>query len=207
MALREIFSSRAFWAAENRLALIKSPVDWVLGTLNSLELEAPDPLPLSFALRQLGQDLFAPPNVKGWPGGDVWINSSTLLARKSVLERMFRSVEIAKPQMNAGKPVNSMAMAGASPGPVKAGLAPMAPMAVEREGRFAFGSAASVITFNPALFLAQYGNTPETAPTLRQRLALQEAVLVLEPSMAINIDLAGIAYLRTLVMDPVYQLK
>ena len=90
VALREIFGSRAFWAAENRLVLIKSPVDWVLGTLNSLELEAPDPLPLSLALRQLGQDLFAPPNVKGWPGGETWINSSTLLARKQLAERLLR---------------------------------------------------------------------------------------------------------------------
>ncbi|MDP2823445.1 MAG: DUF1800 domain-containing protein [Sulfuritalea sp.] len=90
VALREIFGSRAFWADENRLALIKSPVDWVLGTLNSLELEAPDPLLLSFALRQLGQDLFAPPNVKGWPGGETWINSSTLLARKQFAERLLR---------------------------------------------------------------------------------------------------------------------
>ena len=90
VALREIFGSRAFWAAENRLALIKSPADWVLGTLNSLEIEAPEPIVLGFALRQLGQDLFAPPNVRGWPGGEAWINSSTLLARKQFAERLLR---------------------------------------------------------------------------------------------------------------------
>jgi uncharacterized protein (DUF1800 family) len=90
VALREVFASRAFWAAENRLALVKSPVDWVLGTLNSLDLEAPDAPALAFALRQLGQDLFAPPNVKGWPGGETWINSSTLLTRKQMAERMLR---------------------------------------------------------------------------------------------------------------------
>jgi hypothetical protein len=32
-------------------------------------------------LRSLGQDLFAPPNVKGWDGGLAWINTNTLLAR------------------------------------------------------------------------------------------------------------------------------
>lgn len=90
VALREIFGSRAFWAEEHRLALIKSPVDWVLGTLNSLDLEAPDAVPLAFALRQLGQDLFAPPNVRGWPGGETWINSNTLLARKQMAERLLR---------------------------------------------------------------------------------------------------------------------
>ena len=90
VALREILGSRAFWAPESRLALVKSPVDWVLGTLNSLQIEAPEPLLLGFALRQLGQDLFAPPNVRGWPGGEAWINSSTLLARKQMAERLLR---------------------------------------------------------------------------------------------------------------------
>jgi hypothetical protein len=32
-------------------------------------------------LRQLGQDLFAPPNVKGWDGGITWITTNTLLTR------------------------------------------------------------------------------------------------------------------------------
>jgi uncharacterized protein (DUF1800 family) len=90
VALREIFAGRAFWAAENRLALVKSPVDWVFGTLNTLDVEPPEPAALAFALRQLGQDLFAPPNVKGWPGGETWINSSTLLARKQMAERLLR---------------------------------------------------------------------------------------------------------------------
>jgi uncharacterized protein (DUF1800 family) len=90
VALREIFGSRAFWAAESRLALVKSPVDWVLGTLNSLEVEPPEAQHLAIALRQLGQDLFAPPNVKGWLGGETWINSSTLLQRKQLAERLLR---------------------------------------------------------------------------------------------------------------------
>ena len=50
--------------------------------------------PFLFAARQLGQDLFAPPNVKGWPGGEAWINSATLLQRKQLLERLFRAQEM-----------------------------------------------------------------------------------------------------------------
>ena len=41
----------------------------------------------------LGQNLFAPPNVKGWPGGERWIDASTLLGRKQWLERTFRDRE------------------------------------------------------------------------------------------------------------------
>jgi hypothetical protein len=32
-------------------------------------------------VRSLGQDLFAPPNVKGWDGGLTWITTNSLLAR------------------------------------------------------------------------------------------------------------------------------
>ena len=39
------------------------------------------------SLAGIGQNLFSPPNVKGWPGGEAWINSDTLLARKQFLER------------------------------------------------------------------------------------------------------------------------
>src|SRR5262249_26214309 len=42
------------------------------------------PLPqqtLVVRLRAMGQQLFAPPNVKGWPGGRSWLNTATMLER------------------------------------------------------------------------------------------------------------------------------
>lgn len=90
-ALRALLLSPAFWAPANRGALVKSPVDLVVGTLRSLGVDVPDPLPFGLALRQLGQDIFDPPNVKGWPGGDAWINATTLLARKQFAERLMRA--------------------------------------------------------------------------------------------------------------------
>jgi len=90
LALGELLRSPAFWAAENRQALVKSPVDYVVGSFNTLAMEPPDTAALAGLLRQLGQDLFAPPNVRGWPGGEAWINSSTLLARKQMAERLLR---------------------------------------------------------------------------------------------------------------------
>ena len=46
-----------------------------------LERELPPPLACFALTRNLGQDLFAPPNVKGWEGGVSWITTNTLLAR------------------------------------------------------------------------------------------------------------------------------
>ena len=87
--LGDLLASPAFWAKENRAALVKSPADIVVGTLRRLEMQdAADGRTLVFAMKQQGQDLFAPPNVKGWPGGNAWINSTTLLAREQFLDRL-----------------------------------------------------------------------------------------------------------------------
>ena len=90
VALRELLLSDAFWAPANRGALIKSPVELVVGTLRQFDIAVADPLPLALVLRGMGQDVFSPPNVKGWPGGEAWITSQSLLARKQFLERVLR---------------------------------------------------------------------------------------------------------------------
>src|SRR5205823_7353350 len=73
-----------------RGTLVKSPVDIVVGTLRQLELTPPDARAFALVAAGMGQNLFAPPNVRGWPGGDEWINSNTLLARKDYLDRVAR---------------------------------------------------------------------------------------------------------------------
>lgn len=94
--LREVFLSRAFWSADNRASLIKSPVDFVVGAMHDTDTLPEDARPLAGLLRQLGQDLFAPPNVRGWPGGEAWINSSTLLIRQQAIERLLRREPIGR---------------------------------------------------------------------------------------------------------------
>ncbi len=89
-ALRVLFTSDAFYAPAHRGVLVKSPVDLVVGTLRQFEFEVPDGLPFVFAMGQFGQVLFAPPNVKGWPGGELWINATTLLRRKQLLDTLFQ---------------------------------------------------------------------------------------------------------------------
>jgi uncharacterized protein (DUF1800 family) len=93
-ALRALLTSEEFWAKENRQALIKSPVDLLLGTVHAFDIPIPDGRVVAMALREMGQDLFVPPNVRGWPGGEHWVNSSSLLARKSVLERLLGTAAI-----------------------------------------------------------------------------------------------------------------
>ena len=111
--LRAALTSDAFWSAENRAVLIKSPVDLVVGTLRTFGIHPFDLRPAVFACAALGQNPFSPPNVKGWPGGDAWINSATLLGRKQWLDRVFRGSDPA--MMAAASPAPADESADAKP--------------------------------------------------------------------------------------------
>ncbi|MBI1890751.1 MAG: DUF1800 domain-containing protein [Burkholderiales bacterium] len=203
IALRELFLSPAFWSEKNRATLVKSPVELAVGALKQFEFTYGDPLPFTFAVAQLGQNLLNPPNVKGWPGGEAWINSTTLLARKASLERLFRAVEpgggkiarttdmmlrTARAEMNALGKVKGRAALG-------------------MEGKIQYANAVAEVGFNPDAWLAQFGTSADKIPDATQRLAMQRAILAMPPVAPISSDLNGLAYLRALVMDPVYQLK
>src|SRR5579883_10523 len=78
-----ILRSRHFYSRAAYRQRIKSPVEFSAGLVRILEIPRPalNPLALSAACDAQGQELFAPPNVEGWIGGPVWINSGTLLER------------------------------------------------------------------------------------------------------------------------------
>ena len=90
--LNDVLSSNEFWDPKYRGSLIKSPLDLVIGTLKTLDLEDKNlPLPsIANSLRRMGQDLFRPPNVKGWPGGAAWVDDVTLPLRQQFLTRLMR---------------------------------------------------------------------------------------------------------------------
>jgi len=79
--LRTIFLSEEFYAPSVIRNQVKSPVQWLVGTVRLLERQLPPPNVCFGLTRNLGQDLFAPPNVKGRDGGLSWITTNTLLAR------------------------------------------------------------------------------------------------------------------------------
>lgn len=92
--LKEVFNSNEFWDKNNRGNLIKSPVDLVIGTLRALPYPRPAVAELVRTSQLLGQDLFDPPNVKGWAGGKQWIDTQTLLVRNSMLNRLARHTKL-----------------------------------------------------------------------------------------------------------------
>jgi uncharacterized protein (DUF1800 family) len=177
-ALRALLTSDAFYAPQNRAALVKSPVELVVGTLRQFDFSGADMLPFALTTAQLGQNLFAPPNVKGWPGGEAWINSTTLLRRKQFLERLFR--EAATPSASAP---DVMTERLAQPGTRAERL--MRAMAAAR--------------FDAQQWLGQIGG--------RDAGAVQHAVLGAAPSHTLPDGVQGLQALQLLTQDAVYQLK
>ena len=93
VALHAILTGPEFNNPDNRGAQIKSPVELLVGTVRTLEIPIRKGRLLARAGRGLGQDLFDPPNVKGWPGGEQWITSDTLMNRQHMLERVVDSMD------------------------------------------------------------------------------------------------------------------
>lgn len=89
-ALRSLFNHDGFWAKPNRGTIIKSPVEILIGTVRMVPYPQESTMELVNLCRLLGQELFDPPNVKGWAGGQHWINSQTLLVRTSYLTKLSR---------------------------------------------------------------------------------------------------------------------
>jgi uncharacterized protein (DUF1800 family) len=113
VAVRELLLTDAFWSEANRGTLVKSPVELVVGTLRTLSLTPESALPFAVAAAGMSQNLFSPPNVKGWPGGEAWINTNTLLARKQFLARVARADDsIAVPQASSVEATNASSMPG-----------------------------------------------------------------------------------------------
>jgi uncharacterized protein (DUF1800 family) len=112
--MREMLMSDAFYAEKNRATLIKSPVEFVVGTMKQFEIDSPNLRPFVLASSLLGQNIFTPPNVKGWPGGEYWINSATLLGRKQFIDRLFKNEDRMEATMNA---LDEMAERSGTPAP------------------------------------------------------------------------------------------
>lgn len=79
--IRTMLTSRGFYQDRAIGSQIKSPAQLVTGTIKLLGLQTPNAPQLAFAMNQMGQVPLQPPNVKGWPGGRMWINTSTVFVR------------------------------------------------------------------------------------------------------------------------------
>ena len=105
-----ILRSQAFFASANIRTRVLGPAEFVIGACRTLLPLAPPPSTLSLAgwIRQLGQDLFNPPNVGGWPEGREWLTGKSIIARTKFAAALVDGRSIGLPA-----PIDASAMARA----------------------------------------------------------------------------------------------
>jgi hypothetical protein len=129
--VKTLLSSRHFYSEHAFRQRVKGPVEYVLGAVKAVyhgygEGEAEyRPLPQQALVGWVGatgQLLFAPPNVKGWPGGRSWLNTSTVLERNNFAAALALGTLWISPPAGGvtGKPTAAAADAPEEPVPPKA---------------------------------------------------------------------------------------
>lgn len=132
--LHQMFTSQEFYSPLAVRTQIKSPIQWMVETARTLEVELPPRAQLFGALRQLGQVPFAPPSVKGWDGGKAWISTSTLLTRYNLAGALLNVPRPRPAAVPVAAPDNADAMAmteEGEPEPTPPPAPPAAPRLVD----------------------------------------------------------------------------
>lgn len=93
--MKDIFTSDWFYDAKNIGCRIKSPVELIVGIRRALPMKLENEQVQLLLQRLLGQLLFYPPNVAGWPGGKNWIDSSSLMFRLRIPQLIYDNDEVA----------------------------------------------------------------------------------------------------------------
>jgi uncharacterized protein (DUF1800 family) len=78
--VRAILASDAFRSSRAYRARLKSPAEYAVGVLRQLGVPSDGSGAVDRMIR-MGQNLYNPPNVAGWPGGRSWLNSGTWIER------------------------------------------------------------------------------------------------------------------------------
>jgi len=117
--MKTIFSADWFYNKENIGQRIKSPLELQAGITKMFNITFEDPFMRVPVLKVLGQSLFTPPSVAGWPDGLSWIDSSTLLFRIRIPEMYLQdaqSLVVPKENFDAQEKMMMSNPANLSPG-------------------------------------------------------------------------------------------
>ena len=89
-AVETILRSDVFYSSANLRTRIPGPPEFIVGCVQALELCQPPPSTLLLAEwnNRMGQELFYPPNVGGWPEGRSWLGSQAMIARANFVSTL-----------------------------------------------------------------------------------------------------------------------
>ncbi|HTK07145.1 MAG TPA: DUF1800 domain-containing protein [Ktedonobacteraceae bacterium] len=89
--MRTLLLSPQFSSPKAYRSRLKSPAEYIVGAYRALNMQG-DGASLPAMATLMGQTLFAPPNVAGWPGDKVsalWLNSGTWMTRLNYIDSLL----------------------------------------------------------------------------------------------------------------------
>lgn len=97
-AVGVVLRSRLFFADANLGRRVLGPVEFVVGSARALAMFDPAPSTLALAdwSARLGQDVFDPPNVGGWPGGRAWITTRSMIGRANFATGLLDGLKVGR---------------------------------------------------------------------------------------------------------------
>ncbi len=94
--MRAVFSSSEFTADASYRSLIKSPTEFMVHAARALGIPSASKL-IAGSGSGMGQSLFDPPDVNGWPNNESWISSNTVVERVNFTTAALAQVKTALP--------------------------------------------------------------------------------------------------------------
>ncbi|TMB60339.1 MAG: DUF1800 domain-containing protein [Chloroflexi bacterium] len=98
--MRDVFMSPEFTATSSYRALVKTPIEYMVHAVKALG----DPSIVRAVMGNqmgMGQTLFDPPSVGGWPQNESWISSNTMLARANFATQIVTAAKKVASAANA----------------------------------------------------------------------------------------------------------
>ena len=87
--MQALLTSPEFYSQRAYRTQLKSPIELVVQTSRALNIDS-NGKGLAELASHMGHILFDPPDVSGWPGGAAWVNSSSILQRVNLANRISR---------------------------------------------------------------------------------------------------------------------
>src|SRR4029077_1564385 len=97
--MRDVFKSPEFAASSSYRALVKSPAEFMVHAARALG-DTGLPKVVAAAGSGMGQTLFDPPDVGGWPNNESWISSNTGIERVNFVTAALAQLNGSVPSVN-----------------------------------------------------------------------------------------------------------
>ena len=94
--MRAVFASPEFSAAQSYRTLVKTPTEFMVHAARAMEANGLSRL-IATAGSGMGQTLFDPPDVSGWPNNESWISSNTVVERVNFVTAAMAQAKGAMP--------------------------------------------------------------------------------------------------------------